>query len=383
MCARRLTSAMPKPIFWCEQAFCRSMVVMSCALRWCALMSWGRLRDWDEVMWLVVRWPVGVTILDSTLLFSFSSILFYPLLHSVFPVLCSTLLRSTLLYYSLLYSSLLFSTSLYTRLCSSLLFSALLCSALLFYPLLFSSLLLSTLLISTLLFSSLLFSTLLDFTKYCACHEKSLSWLILLTFETSFTMRGATGVTPTSPNTAPATENHSHDWSSSHLKRHSQCGEQQESPSNFTKYCACHEKSLSWLILFTFETSFTMRRATRVTLQLDQILCLPRKITLMIDPLHIWNVIYNAQTNESYSNFTKHCACHEKWLSWLILVTYETSSTMRRATGVILQLHQILHLPRKMTVMIDRCVAWNVQYNARSIRSHTPTSPNTAPATKF
>ena len=58
MCARRPTSAMPKPIFWCEQAFCRSMVVMSCALRWCVLMSWGRLRDWDEVMWLVVRWPV-------------------------------------------------------------------------------------------------------------------------------------------------------------------------------------------------------------------------------------------------------------------------------------------------------------------------------------
>ena len=58
MCARRPTSAMPKPIFWCEQAFCRSMVVMSCALRSCVLMSWGRWRDWDEVMWLVVRWPV-------------------------------------------------------------------------------------------------------------------------------------------------------------------------------------------------------------------------------------------------------------------------------------------------------------------------------------
>ena len=46
---------------------------------------------------------------------------------------------------------------------------------------------------------------------------------------------------PTGPNTAPGTENHSHDWSSSHLKRHLQWAEQQESPSNFTKYCACHE----------------------------------------------------------------------------------------------------------------------------------------------
>ena len=34
-------------------------------------------------------------------------------------------------------------------------------------------------------------------------------------------------------------------------------------------------------------------------------------------------------------------------------VAYETSFTMRGATGVILQRHEILHLPRKMTVMID------------------------------
>ena len=40
---------------------------------------------------------------------------------------------------------------------------------------------------------------------------------------------------PTSPNTAPATQNQSHDWSASHMKGHLQCAEQQESPSNFTK----------------------------------------------------------------------------------------------------------------------------------------------------
>ena len=60
---------------------------------------------------------------------------------------------------------------------------------------------------------------------------------------------------PTSPNTAPATINNSHDFSSSQMKRYSQCGEQQVSPSNITKYCACHEKSLSWLIFVTYETS--------------------------------------------------------------------------------------------------------------------------------
>ena len=47
---------------------------------------------------------------------------------------------------------------------------------------------------------------------------------------------------PTSPNIAPATQNESHDLSASHMKRHLQCAEQQVSPSNFTKYCACHAK---------------------------------------------------------------------------------------------------------------------------------------------
>ena len=117
-----------------------------------------------------------------------------------------------------------------------------------------------------------------NLTKYCACHAERLAYLVLITYESSFTMRGATGVTiqphqilrlpgrkthllnhhhvwnliynagsnrchhPTSPNTAPATQNDSHAWSSSHMKHHFQCAEQQVSRSNLTKYCACHEK---------------------------------------------------------------------------------------------------------------------------------------------
>ena len=85
----------------------------------------------------------------------------------------------------------------------------------------------------------------------------------------------------TSPNTAPATatQNESHDWSTSHMKRHLQCAEQQASPSNLTKYCACHAKWISWLIRITYETSFTMRGATGITFQPHQILRLPRKMT--------------------------------------------------------------------------------------------------------
>ena len=49
MCARQPTSAMPKSFLCCERAFCRSMVVMFCALKWSVLMSWCLLRG--QVMW--------------------------------------------------------------------------------------------------------------------------------------------------------------------------------------------------------------------------------------------------------------------------------------------------------------------------------------------
>ena len=147
-----------------------------------------------------------------------------------------------------------------------------------------------------------------------------------------------------------------------------------------------YEPSFTWLMSVAYETSFTMRGATGVILQLHQILHLPRKMTVMIDPRHIWNVIYNARSNrshpptapntapatqndcddwsashmkrhlqwaeqqESQSIFTKYCACHAKWISWLIRVTYETSFTMRGACTGSHQPHQILRLPRNLQV---------------------------------
>ena len=45
------------------------------------------------------------------------------------------------------------------------------------------------------------------------------------------------------------------------------------------------------------------------------------------------------------------------------------------------QPHQMLCLPRKVTLMIDPRHIWNVIYNAQSNRTHPPTSPYTAPAT--
>ena len=159
--------------------------------------------------------------------------------------------------------------------------------------------------------------------------------------------------TSTSPNTAPATQNDSHDWSLSHMKRYLQCAEQQVSLSKLTKYCACHEKWISWLILVTHETLFTMRGATSVIVQTHQILRLPRKMTLQnfakisrkqlkrhfqcgADPSRIreWNrhsatrlatevtfhahhehfVLKNAtfRAPAIIPNFTEYCGCHEK-----------------------------------------------------------------------
>ena len=64
------------------------------------------------------------------------------------------------------------------------------------------------------------------------------------------------------------------------MNPHLQCAEQRVSRSNLTKYCACHAERLTYLVLIAYETSFTVRGATRVTIQPHQILRLPRKMTL-------------------------------------------------------------------------------------------------------
>ena len=202
---------------------------------------------------------------------------------------------------------------------------------------------------------------------------------------------------------------------------------------------------MSWLILLSYQTSFTMRGATGITFQPHQILRLPRKMNLMIDPHHIWHVIYNARSNRHHlptspntapATQNDHPTSDRNWLK-----TGETSFPMRdrsendpttirawsdpenanrnpprhrgyfsHSSGadsienfnvsrsgyhskfhhmlrlprkVTHELHQMLRLPRKMNLMIDpHHILWNVIYNARSNRHHPPTSPNTAPATQ-
>ena len=84
---------------------------------------------------------------------------------------------------------------------------------------------------------------------------------------------------PTSPNTAPATQNEFHQWSASHIMQpHFHCAEQAKAPCNLSNYCACHAKCKSSMICVTYATSFPMRGASNGTLQPHQILRLPRNL---------------------------------------------------------------------------------------------------------
>ena len=367
MCTRRPTSAMPKSFLCCERAFCRSMVVMFCALKWSVLMSWCLLRG--QVMWWsrhlmrcnglccvmsrdAMRCHGDELYYSSTTLYykvvlQYYSVLlqYYSVLQSTTQVLlCTTpVLPCTTKYYSsinLYYKVLTCTTKYYSS--TTLYYKVLLCTTkyysnttpyykyyavlLQYYPVLQST---------TLYYSSTTpyYKVLLQYYPVL----QSTSWLI-----------------------------------PSHMKRHLQCAEQQKAASNFSKYCACHAKWISWLIRITYEASFTIRGATGISFQPHQILPLPRKRSVMIDPHHIWNVIYNAQSNRHHpptspniapatqneshdwstshmkrhlqfaeqqstpSNLTKYCACHAKWISWFIHITYETSFTMRGATGITL-----------------------------------------------
>ena len=59
-----------------------------------------------------------------------------------------------------------------------------------------------------------------------------------------------------------------------------------------------------------------------------------------------------AEQQVSQSNLTKYCACHAERLTYLVLITYETSFAMR-ATGVTIQPHQILRLSRRRTHILS------------------------------
>ena len=255
-----------------------------------------------------------------------------------------------------------------------------------------------------------------NLTKYCACHAERLTYLVLITYETSFPVRGATGVTsqphqilrlprrkthilsphhiwnvissarsnrchePTSPNTAPATQNciakfqrkcpktgetsfpmrgrSENDprmiraWSE-HKNANRNPPRNRGYFSSSPRAFSIEKYNVSRPILHS-NIHQVLRLPRKVTLELHQILRLPRKVTL---ELH--QVLHLPRK-----------------------VTLELHQILRLPRKVTLELHQVLHLPRRKTHILSPHHIWNVIYSAQSNRCHEPTSPNTAPATQ-
>ena len=233
-------------VIWCDVIACVvSCHVMQCDVMWCAL-------QWSRCVFEVVLWQCGDPKYDSVL-------------QSTTPVLlCTTkYYSSTTLYYTVLQRTT----------------PVLPCTTKYYYVLQSTT---PVLLCTTKYYSSttLHYTALQRTTPVLLCTKVLLQYYSDSVLQSSIHDWSLTHM-----------NRYLRDWCPSHMKRHLQCAEQQESSSNFTKYCTCHAKWLWWLIRVTYETSFRMRGATRVTLHLHQILRLPRKMNLMIDPRHIWNVI--------------------------------------------------------------------------------------------
>ena len=173
--------------------------------------------------------------------------------------------------------------------------------------------------------------------------------------------------------------------------------------SKLTKYCACHEKWISWLILVTHDTLFTTRGVTNVIVQTHQILPLPRKMTVQslkeicckrmkrhfqcaADPRMIreWSEhdptmkpsVRNPPRNRGYFSRPPRAFCSEKYNVSRSGYHSKIHRILRLPRKVTLELHQILRLPRKVTLIIDPLHTWNVIYNARSNKCHCPNSQN-------
>ena len=187
---------------------------------------------------------------------------------------------------------------------------------------------------------------------------------------------------------APAISQNVTKWCACHEKSH----------SNFTKYCACHAKCISWLIRVTYETSFRMRGASKVNLQPQQILRLPRKMNLMFDPRLIWNFISNAQSKQCQPPTSANTAPATKSLSSrLQRKLSELLPPIERRFDDIPRIKSSSRTRRFGDLTrptLNTILYWKIQHFALRLspkmspnaapatKSHTPTSPNTAPATQ-
>ena len=176
--------------------------------------------------------------------------------------------------------------------------------------------------------STLYYKVLLRTTKFYSALQSTtpaplctMYYKLLLRTEASYMKwRSAGVIVQPSPNIAPATQNDSHAWSSSHVdtsftmggatgvtfQPHQLLRLHRCHPSELTNYCASQAKRSTCLISVTHEKWFAKSEATRITLQPHQILHLSRKTTHMLFPRHIWKLyLHCAEQQVSHSNLTK------------------------------------------------------------------------------
>ena len=180
---------------------------------------------------------------------------------------------------------------------------------------------------------------------------------------------------PTSPNTAPATKNDFHEWSSSHMKRYLPCAEQQVSSSNITEYCACHAKWPSKIWQKFLQNKWNViYNAGPIREWSDHD---PRMIRPWSE--HETGSPQPASRKRGYFSCSPRAFCIEK---------YNISRSGYHSKFH----HQMLHLPRIVTLGLrapatkNHSDDWSASHMKRYLQCaeqhHPPTSPNTAPATQ-
>ena len=106
--------------------------------------------------------------------------------------------------------------------------------------------------------------------------------------------------------------------------------------------------------------------------------CYPALVRL-IAPTHELSGSLRGATSRMRNTMALRHSC------WIVAATHATSCTLCGATRITLQHRQILPRPWQMTfqdIRQDLANGWTVIYIRWSNRSHPPTSPNIAPATK-
>ena len=156
---------------------------------------------------------------------------------------------------------------------------------------------------------------------------------------------------PTSPNTAPATKVWVQDFTTKSLN----CFREYKDDSKISEDIRTENRHLAPAASETFPVrswrqfcieNYNISRSGYLP-KCHEVLRLPRKVTR--------------------STCTKYCACHTKWMSSVICVTYATSFPMRAASKATLQPHQILRLPRKSVFRISPQNPWIASANINPV----------------